>query len=273
MKYHLPPRKTLRLIRHIFMVALLVLAVYFTVVAVRFQQHKANDTDKKIDVITVGLVGKTNSDGDTTCNLFALEAIKQFAIDNHADINIVLYPTWENCLDAFEKMECNIVGTPVPTTLEMKHHYKLSEHLYETTLQLLQSKDVPLPSSVLELDSATLWIEKKSPYKAQLNYLVEEAGITLQIKELGKNVDLDSVAQLVTTHQIEYFAVDECTAMHLCTRWSNLRCSIALSVQQPMAWMIEEHRETLYNLINYWVERYKEKDAYQMNLTNHLTYQ
>lgn len=271
MKRLLPPRQLLRLLRHILMGAMLVVAIWVIVIAIRYQRHRANDTEQKIDAIVVGLVGKVTAEGDTLTNPFSLEAVRRFSADNKAAVAIAIYPTWNECIHAFDEMHCNIIATPVPTTMEMKHHYRLSNPVYDSAPQLVQRSNGNIPSSVLDLDSATVWIESRSPYKAQMKHLIDEAGIVLNISEVGRGIGLDSLAAMTLNETIDYFITDERTAYVLAQRYPGLCGSLLLGVQQPMGWIVEDYRATLSNLVDYWIERYKETNDYSQSLTNHFT--
>ncbi|MCQ2384729.1 MAG: transporter substrate-binding domain-containing protein [Paludibacteraceae bacterium] len=271
MKYLIPPRQLLRLLRHILMVAMLIIAVWVIIVAIRYHRHRANDTEKKIEAIVVGVVGKITAEGDTLTNPFAIDAIRHFSIDNKAAVNIAVYPSWYECLHAFNEMKCNIIATPVPTTMEMKHHHKLSIPFYESAPQLIQRIDNKIPSSVLDLDSATIWIEEHSPYKAQMKHLMDEAGIEIVLNEANKGVGIDSLAILTLNKEIDYFITDERTAFILTKRHPELFASLPLGVQQPMSWIVEDYRATLSDLVDYWMERFKETNDYSQLMTNYFT--
>lgn len=248
------PRTVRHVLRHLLMVVFAFAALFLIFKAWQIRRHRADDTERTLQALRVAMLASIDEQtGDTILNPFQKSQVEMFAKENGLSVSIVPFFSLQACIEALEDVRVNIVAEPVPTTLEMKHHFTLTESLYDAAPILVQRAEDTVPTSVLQLNEKVLTLPGRSPYVAQLKHLISEAGIELQIEELN-HIGLDSLARLTRKGEVRYFLTDTKNASLLTSRYPELSATLIMGVQQPMSWIVEDYRKPLLDVINYWIE-------------------
>ena len=224
-----------------------------------------NKEDKTLDVIMQnGVLGYVEN--DTVTEGFQYEIIKIFADSFDYQLNIITYENIENSIKQINNRKADILACALPTTLSMKEKLEFSVPLYTTKLVLIQKKREKkerklLAKNIFDLEEKTIYVSENSPYIKQLEYIIDDNGIQFRIVKRKQNIE--KLAEQVATGKIEYFAANEMTAKYLSSINSELDYSMALGLNQFMAWGINKKNQKINEQLNIFLENFVKTEKYR----------
>lgn len=203
---------------------------------------------------------------------FEYELLKGFCDDNHLKLEMVVNDNMDSCFMLLDSCEVDVVATGVCLTKELKKKYFLSDPIFLQKSVLVQRMpqgwssmstgnevENQLLRSPLDLAGKTVHVTKRSHAVKTLEYLSEIIGDTVYVEECDTLNSIDLI-HAVYDGLIDYTVVDEYIAKIASYDLSGLDIKLALSLEQPIGWVIrQENDSSLLTAINDWIERAEQK--------------
>jgi len=238
---------------------------YILIIFLFFSCSFFNKENKTLNVImqndVLGYI-----ENDTAIEGFQYEIIKIFADSFGYKINIITYENIENSIKLINRHKADILASALPTTLSMKEKLEFSVPLYTTKLVLVQKKREKkerkfLAKNISDLEEKTIYISENSPYIKQLENIILDSGIEFLIVKRKQSVE--KFAEQVANGKIEYFATNEMIAKYLNSINSELDYSVALGLNQFMAWGIDKKNHKTNEELNIFLENFVKTEKYR----------
>jgi len=197
---------------------------------------------------------------------FQYEIVKTFADSFGYKLNIILYENLENSIKYINNGKADILAYALPITLSMKKQIEFSVPIYTTKLVLVQKKDNTkdknlLVKNISDLEEKTIYIQETSPYIKQLNCIIEDSGIEFFI--VKRNQSIEKLAEQVVNEKIKYFVTNEMTAKYLNSFNNELDYSMALGLNQFMAWGINKKNHKFNEQLNIFLTNFVKTEKYR----------
>lgn len=233
----------------------------------RYNGHSGGDTvDVAIEVSP--LLFSLASD---TVEGLDYEMLRDFSQQTGRPVKFHPFASVGNALEGLETGRYDIAISSLPSTIEMKDRFLMTDPLYidrQVLVQRLQPGDsLPKITAQYQLAGDTVWIPKGSPFLTRVRLLSKEIGDTIYVEQ-PEQYSSEQLFILVSIGEIPRAVVNEMVAVKMARTYPNADISTAMSFAQFQTWAIRPDRKALADSINSWLNSYKRSQRYK-TLTHH----
>lgn len=203
---------------------------------------------------------------------FEYELLKGFCDDHKLKLEMVLHDNIDSCFMLLDSGKVDVVATGMGLTKELKRHYFLTNPIFSQKSVLVQRMpkgwgsmstenevESQLLRSPLDLAGKTIHVAKGNHEAKVLEYLSEVIADTIYVVECDTLNSIE-LMRMVYDGAIDYTVVDEYIAKMASYGLSNLDIKLAVSVDQPIGWVLRQEADSsVVNAFNDWIARAEKK--------------
>ena len=203
---------------------------------------------------------------------FEYELLKGFCDDHKLKLEMVLHDNIDSCFMLLDSGKVDVIATGMGLTKELKRHYCLTNPIFSQKSVLVQRMpkgwgamstenevESQLLRSPLDLAGKTVHVAKGNHEAKVLEYLSEVIADTIYVVECDTLNSIELMRQ-VYEGAIDYTVVDEYIAKIASYGLSNLDIELAVSVDQPIGWVLRQEADSsVVNAFNDWIARAEKK--------------
>lgn len=208
---------------------------------------------------------------------YQFEKLKLFAGYLGVGLEIRVAENIPRAIHMVNSGECDLVAMGLSVNQERKKKLGFTEPFFSTRQMLVQRKpdqwrkmntyediEESLIRNPLDLASATVYVQKGTTFRQNLENLSEQTGAEITVVE-DPNLATDQLIALVASGKIDYTVCDEYVAQLYEKIYPDVDIRTAVSLPQNVAWAVKKSSDSLRMAINYWQE-----DFNKSLIANHL---
>ncbi len=205
---------------------------------------------------------------------FEYELLKLFAEEIGVRLEVKVVHNLDNIIDMVDRGEGDLIACNYTITKDRNRQVSFSEHFLQARQVLIQRKpdgweDMEeeelregLITSAEELAGKSIHVWKNSSYYQRLEHLQEEIGDTIHIEPVKGNVSGEELVEMVAEGLIDYTVIEDNVAKINTDFFANLDASLALSVNQKMAFGMRKSSHLLKAKLDDWLLKFKKKGVF-----------
>lgn len=203
---------------------------------------------------------------------YQYELLQEFADFLDVKLEVTANNKLQNKFDLLLNQEVDLIAVNLTVTKERKEFLDFTMPHTQTRQVLVQrrpenwrklSENVmsdSILSSQLELAGKTIYVQNGSTYAKRLANLSDEIGDTINIIQVQEGGE--KLVELVSKGEIDYTVCDENVAKVNTTYYENIDISLPISFPQNLAWALRKSDSDLKEVINAWLENFKNTRRY-----------
>lgn len=207
---------------------------------------------------------------------FEYELLSQLAEELNLELRIVLAEDIDELFTMLNNGEGDIIAYGLSITESRKKLIQFTEPHYVTHQALVQRKpedwrSLPgyklsdkLIDDPLELNNKTVYVRRNSSYYERLQNLSKEIGGNIDIQTVAGNKTTDEIIKMVVDGEIDYTVADYNIASLNQTYYPILDVETQISFSQQVAWGVRKNSPQLLEAVNMWLQKIKQKSSYRV---------
>ncbi len=205
---------------------------------------------------------------------FEYELLKLFADEIGVRLDVKVVHNLDNLLDMLNSGEGDLIACNYTITKERGKQVSFSEPFLQAHQVLVQRKPdgwekmkeaewrEKLLQSAEELAGKSVHVWKNSSYYQRLEHLQEEIGDTIHIEGVKGNMGGEELVEMVAEGLIDYTIIEDNVAKINTEFFDNLDATLALSVNQKMAFGMRKSSRLLKAKLDEWLIKFKKKGVF-----------
>ncbi|MGM0444565.1 MAG: transglycosylase SLT domain-containing protein [Fibrobacterota bacterium] len=209
---------------------------------------------------------------------YEYELLKLFAKDLGVHLKIKTPSTQDSLFTLLREGKGDLIADNRVITLDLLRDYSASIPHNLTKQVLVQRKprrwrsmkrheiENELIRSVTSLAGKVVAVPRGSHYESRLEHIISEIGAPVQIKRVGKDMEIDQLIKLVSDGILDYTLADENIARLNSAFFDNIDVGTPASLDQRVGWVFRKTSPELKKRVNGWIRRmkYGSDPAYNM---------
>lgn len=189
---------------------------------------------------------------------FQLELLQKFASEHKLSLNIITTESIEEQAQALENCEFDIIVSNIITPPKAYINFNFSNALYSSEQVLVQHKNNTIYKNLEDINNKNISVIKDSRFEENLSRLKSN----IKSDNVFSIVGYDSLGEEELIHdvnakKIEFAVVSKSMAKKMSMLLKNIDYSLVLSENHDISWGVNKTCDSLFNLINTWIEREK----------------
>jgi len=205
---------------------------------------------------------------------FEYELLKLFADEIGVRLDVKVVHNLDNLIPMLNKGEGDLIACNYTVTKERSKRISFSEPFLQARQVLVQRKpddwkerdeeewQDELIQSAEQLVGKPVHVWKNSSYYQRLEHLQEEIGDTIHIEAVEGNMGGEELIEMVAEGLIDYTIIEDNVAKINTEFFDNLDASLALSVNQRMAFGMRKSSNLLKAKLDEWLIDFKKKGVF-----------
>lgn len=205
---------------------------------------------------------------------FEYELLKLFADEIGVRLDVKVVHNLDNLVGMLNKGEGDLIACNYTVTKERSKKVSFSEPFLQAHQVLIQRKPdgwkemkesewrEEMLQSADELVGKTVHVWKNSSYYQRLQHLQEEIGDSIHIEAVKGNMGGEELVEMVSEGLIDYTIIEDNVAKINTEFFDNLDASLALSVNQKMAFGMRKSSHLLKAKLDEWLVKFKKKGVF-----------
>jgi len=201
---------------------------------------------------------------------YQFEKLKMFADYLGVDLEVKVAKTIPEAIHMVNSGDGDLIAMGLTVNHDRKKKLSFTEPFLSTRQMLVQHKPAnwrkmqtyedierALVRNPLELGTKTVYVQKGSAYRQNLENLASQTGEEIKVVE-DPNLSTDQLIDLVSQGRIEYTICDEYMAELYEKIYPDVDIRTPVSFPQNIAWAVKKNSDSLRMAINYWQEGFSE---------------
>ncbi len=205
---------------------------------------------------------------------FEYELLKLFTDEIGVRLEVKVVHNLDNLIGMLNKGEGDLIACNYTVTKERSRQINFSEPFLQAHQVLIQRKPdgwedmkeeewrEQLLHTADELVGKSVHVWKNSSYYQRLEHLQEEIGDTIHIEAVQGNMGGEELVEMVAEGLIDYTIIEDNVAKINTEFFDNLDASLALSVNQKMAFGMRKSSHLLKAKFDDWFVNFKKKGVF-----------
>jgi membrane-bound lytic murein transglycosylase F len=205
---------------------------------------------------------------------FEYELLKLFADEIGVRLDVKVVNNLDDLIPMLNRGEGDLIACNYTITKERSKKINFSEPFLHAHQVLVQRKpdgwedmkedelDKEMIRSANELVGKSVHVWKNSSYYQRLEHLQEEIGDTIHIEAVEGNMGGEELVEMVAEGLIDYTIIEDNVAKINTEFFKNLDASLALSVDQRMAFGMRKSSHLLKAKLDEWLIDFKKKGVF-----------
>jgi len=198
---------------------------------------------------------------------YEYELISKFAKYINLNLEVKIIEDRNKTINSLQKRKGDIIACNYTVTRNRTRYIQYSIPYIKTKQVLIQRIDVN--SKQLKINNPTelkrqhIHIWENSSYYNRLINLQEEIGDTIYIHTLDGTASVESLIEQVAKGEIDYTIAEENIARIISQFYSNIDYSVAISVQQNIAFGLRKESTILKERLDKWLDSFLTTDKHK----------
>lgn len=205
---------------------------------------------------------------------FEYELLKLFADEIGVRLDVKVVHNLDNLVGMLNRGEGDLIACNFTVTKERSKKISFSEPFLQAHQVLVQRKpdgwqdmkedelEKEMVNTAGELAGKSVHVWKNSSYYQRLEHLQEEIGDTIHIEAVEGNMGGEELIEMVAEGVIDYTIIEDNVAKINTEFFDNLDASLALSVDQKMAFGLRKSSHLLKAKLDEWLIKFKKKGVF-----------
>ncbi|MDG1332653.1 MAG: transporter substrate-binding domain-containing protein, partial [Crocinitomicaceae bacterium] len=205
---------------------------------------------------------------------FEYELLKLFADEIGVRLDVKVVNNLDNLIPMLNNGEGDLIACNYTITKERSKQVSFSVPFIEAKQVLVQRKpegwdttpedewEDEMVNSANQLIGKSVHVWKNSSYYQRLEHLQEEIGDTIHIEAVEGNMGGEELVEMVAEGLIDYTVIEDNVAKINTEFFKNLDASVALSVNQRMAFGMRKSSNLLKAKLDEWLVDFKKKGVF-----------
>ena len=207
---------------------------------------------------------------------FEYELLSKYAKHVGVDLEVIPIINNDSVFVELNRGKADVIAANLAITEERLLKTNFTEPVFITRQVLVQRKPEgwrkmrksqlkkELLQSPLDLVGKTVTISKESSFYSRIKSLSNEIGGTININTVSGEYSIEELIEKVATQEIQYTIADKNVAKVSQWQYPNIDASLAISLDQKIAWATRKSSTKLTQSINEWLEEFKKTKKFNL---------
>lgn len=186
---------------------------------------------------------------------FHFELIKLFADNLGLETRIIVENDIEKSIELIKSNKADILAQGMTITNLRRTKMSFTVPIAKTRQVLVQQISDTMVNSTLELANKTIYVQKGTVFIQRLKHLSEEIAAPINVVEID-SLEVEQIIAKVADGTFNYTVCDESVATMNQRYYTNIDASVAISLEQYIAWAVRKSSHNLLDTLNNWLLDY-----------------
>jgi len=186
---------------------------------------------------------------------FHFELIKLFADNLGLETRVIVENDIEKSIELIKSNKADILAQGMTITNLRRTKMSFTVPIAKTRQVLVQQISDTMVNSTLELANKTIYVQKGTVFIQRLKHLSEEIAAPINVVEID-SLEVEQIIAKVADGTFNYTVCDESVATMNQRYYTNIDASVAISLEQYIAWAVRKSSHNLLDTLNNWLLDY-----------------
>jgi membrane-bound lytic murein transglycosylase F len=186
---------------------------------------------------------------------FHLELLEKFTEHIGVELQVIVENNIDKSISLIQQGKADVLAQSLTISNFRKTKIAFTIPITETKQVLVQRICDTMITSTLDLGHRTIYIQKSSVFNDRLINLSNEIAKPITIIQLD-SLEVEEIIAKVANGEFAYTVCDESVALINQQYYSNINASLAVSLDQHIAWAVRKSSNILLDSLNIWINNY-----------------